>query len=236
MRHVRFFLGVVLASEAVWYSLKVTNVWLQTRVSKDYYRQSINRRAGRPAGIPVVVASDLYQFDNDTEGLRVGNADLFWQPVTQNVQGAYSAISEMHNHTHAHNHFKCKDIHPIGTTAPRWVCNVHTLLYDPKCIVYSFESEVGDDFADMLSSILDKRCKVYVFGRSSTRKILSWVSNENVVHRQWCLAGTEHEYNEYEALDVPDCEIKTIPQIRRSLGHMKERISLMRFDCNGCEW
>jgi hypothetical protein len=112
------------------------------------------------------------------------------------------------------------------------------------CIIYNFGVDTADTFLTFLGKEY-KNCKIFAFDPSVSEK--NWASQggskhvfgQNVSFYPWGLysgQGPRVVNWSHPAYGVTTGELKTLSEIMHELGHTNKRISLLRSDCEGCEW
>jgi hypothetical protein len=102
-----------------------------------------------------------------------------------------------------------------------------------KCVVYSFGYADSDPFAD---SMAEQGCMVYAFDPGMDHPLNL---KQNLEFRHWGLSSGQANENSFtsEFYGKTDKGVyKSFKEIRKELGHDEMYLTVMKFDCEGCEW
>ena len=104
----------------------------------------------------------------------------------------------------------------------KWVCNPSSLHNSAECLVYSIGSNNDFRFEEAILDV-SRDCEIHVFDHT----VKNPSKKPRKVHfHPWGLASvTDATKN-----------LKTLADIVAELGHTGKKISILKIDCEGCEW
>jgi hypothetical protein len=119
---------------------------------------------------------------------------------------------------------------------PKWVCNPHRIgLREPPrakdCLIYSIGSNGEYDFEEGLLQELGLTskvsCEIHVFDFGGYERPED--AAKNIHYHQWGLQGVGASASKGKR------EMKSFPDILKTLGHENRTIDILKIDCEGCE-
>lgn len=110
---------------------------------------------------------------------------------------------------------------------------VEKAIMDKKCVVYSFGYADSDPFAD---SMAEHGCMVYAFDPGMDHPLNL---KQSLEFHHWGLSSGQVNENYFtsEFYRKTDKGIyMSFEEVRKKLGHDEVHLTVLKFDCEGCEW
>jgi hypothetical protein len=123
----------------------------------------------------------------------------------------------------------------ISTTEAEWeLCEqwVRSPISNGSCLVYSVGSR---NIYQTEKGIAAAGCEVFMFDCTVN---LNQNVAPNLTFYPWCVgdAETELQIGDGKNAKAEGKVFKTLPQILRELGHADRELTVLKMDCEGCEW
>lgn len=107
-------------------------------------------------------------------------------------------------------------------------------LSKQRCLVYSVGIRRAHGTEDMYGAL---GCEVFAFDCTST--VLNRSLAPNVTFYPWCVGTEDLELNIGDGAVLKGRSsgiFKTLPEIMKELGHTERQLTILKMDCEGCEW
>ena len=138
--------------------------------------------------------------------------------------------------------FTCPHVERVGghDDGPKWTCDPHRLLLQQHdCLVYSIGSEGKYEWEDGLIKKIGRHCEIHIFDPGNYARPNDVERNNIHYHKLGLGSSYDSDYKasiSLNALKGKQPDLKTFPEILKTLGHENRTIDVFKIDCERCEW